>query len=299
MKLFSNNRLTRYISLIITASFTLAICSIIVLSSATNAFTDVEGGQITEGGIAVPIIMYHSIMQRSNEFGKYVITPDEFDNDLSYLKKHNYNAITVTDLINYVYKGEDIPLKPVIITFDDGNLNNYLYGQPVLKKYNMKAVISIIGSYTETFSTFPYPTGDPAYAHASWDQIKAMNDSGYFEIQNHSYSLHSINKRNGTKRKKGESLESYRNMLTADIMKLQNKLTETCGITPNTFTYPYGAISKESKEILKELGFRASLSCLEGVNLINKDKEDVLFGLKRKNRPHGVSSERFFKKFCP
>ncbi len=298
MKLFSNNKLTRYISLIIAVSFTLAICSILILSSATKAFTDVEGGQITEDGIAVPIIMYHSILKNSH-LGKYVITPAEFEDDIRYLSEHNYNSITMTDLINYVYNNGDIPLKPVIITFDDGNLNNYLYGQPILEKYNMKAVISVIGSYTEAFSKEPYPTNDPPYAHVSWHQIKTMHDSGFFEIQNHSYSLHSINKRNGAKRKKGESLESYRSMLTADIMTLQNKLKDTCGITPNTFTYPFGAISSESKEIIKELGFKASLSCLEGVNLINKDKEDVLFGLKRKNRPHGVSSEKFFKRFCP
>lgn len=298
MKLFSNNRLAGYISLIIAVSFTLAVCSILVLSSVTDAFTDVEGGQITEDGIAVPIVMYHSILKNSH-LGKYVITPTEFEDDIRYLSEHNYNSITMTDLINYVYNNGDIPLKPVVITFDDGNLNNYLYGQPVLQKYNMKAVISVIGSYTEAFSKAPYPTNDPSYAHVSWDQIKAMHDSGFFEIQNHSYSLHAINKRNGAKRKKGESLESYRNMLTDDIMKLQNKLKDACGITPNTFTYPYGAISSESKEIIKELGFKASLSCLEGVNLINKDKEDVLFGLKRKNRPHGMTSEKFFKRFCP
>lgn len=298
MKLLQNKLSVKYITLIISVLFTLALCSVLVLYDATNAFTEIQGGQITEDGIAVPIIMYHSILKNSH-LGKYVITPTEFENDIRYLSEHKYNAITMTELINYVYNSGDIPLRPVIITFDDGNLNNYLYGQPILKKYNMKAVVSVIGSYTEAFSQEPAPTDDLTYSYASWNQIKAMYDSGYFEIQNHSYDFHSTDKRNGAKRRKGESLENYRNVLAADIMKLQDKLTKSCGITPNTFTYPYGAISKESREILKELGFKASLSCLEGVNLINKDKEDVLFGLKRKNRPHGISTESFFKKFCP
>lgn len=298
MKLLSNKKVAKYIFPVFATLFILVIFSVLLLSSATNTFTEVQGGQITEDGIAVPIIMYHSILKNSH-LGKYVITPEEFEDDIRYLSEHKYNSITMADLINYVYNNGDIPLNPVMITFDDGNLNNYLYGQPVLKKYNMKAVVSVIGSYTEAFSKVPYPTNDPAYAHVSWDQIKAMSDSGYFEIQNHSYDLHHISKRNGSKRRKGESLESYRNMLVSDVMKLQNKLTTTCGITPNTFTYPYGAISKESNEILKEMGFKATLTCSEGVNLINKDIKDPLYGLKRYNRPHGIASERFFKKICP
>ncbi len=298
MTYFSGKRTLKFLSLIIMVVFTLTLSITLGVTMSEDVFNAVEGGQITEGGIAVPIIMYHSILKNSH-LGKYVITPAEFENDMRYLSEHNYNSITMTDLINYVENSGDIPLKPVIITFDDGNLNNYIYGRPILEKYRMKAVVSIIGSYTEAFSEPPYPTADPTYAHVSWKQIKEMQDSGYFEIQNHSYNLHSINKRNGAKRRKGESLESYRNMLTSDIMKLQSKLRESCGITPNTFTYPYGAISKESDAILRELGFKASLSCLEGVNLINRDSKDVLFGLKRKNRPHGVETQTFFKKFCP
>ncbi|HEX2926009.1 MAG TPA: polysaccharide deacetylase family protein [Ruminiclostridium sp.] len=293
-----DKKIIKYISLVTMVLFVLSLSLILIFSATTDVFNDVQGGQITEDGIALPIIMYHSIL-KNNHLGKYVITPTEFENDLKYLKEHNYSTINMTDLINYVYNNGDIPLKPVIITFDDGNLNNYIYGQPILQKYNMKAVLSIIGSYTETFSKEPYPTNDPLYAHVSWDQIRNISNSGYFEIQNHSYYLHSLNRRSGAKRKKGEPLESYRSALVNDIGKLQDKLTEVTGITPNTFTYPYGAISKESKDILKEMGFKASLSCLEGVNIINKAKADTLFGLKRKNRPHGVSSAAFFKNFCP
>ncbi|OPX42921.1 poly-beta-1,6-N-acetyl-D-glucosamine N-deacetylase precursor [Ruminiclostridium hungatei] len=298
MTIFSGKRTLKYLSLIIMVAFTLTLSITLGVTMSEDVFNAVEGGQITEDGIAVPIIMYHSILKNSH-LGKYVITPAEFEEDIRYLSERNYNSITMTDLINYVYNNGDIPLKPVIITFDDGNLNNYIYGRPILEKYKMKAVVSVIGSYTEAFSQPPYPTADPTYAHVSWDQIKEMAASGYFEIQNHSYNLHSINKRNGAKRRKGETIESYRNMLTSDIMKLQGKLREYCGIIPNTFTYPFGAVSRESDTILRELGFKASLSCLEGVNLINRDNKNVLFGLKRKNRPHGVATQAFFKKFCP
>ncbi len=291
-----------YISLVIITLIIFFSSIGVLLSISKTVFNDTKTGSITEDGIPVPIIMYHSILKKSPEMGKYVITPNEFENDLIYLKNHGYSTINMTDLINYVYNDGELPSKPVVITFDDGNLNNYIYGKPILQKYQMKAVISIVGKFSEQFSstytsTTP-PTSNPDYAYASWEQIKEMSDSGYFEIQNHTYSLHSTKTRNGIKRIKGEPLEVYSNVLTSDIGMLQDKLTEVTGIRPNTFTYPFGSISKESKDILKNLGFKATLSCAEGINIINKNKEDALFRLKRNNRPHGISSENFFKKLC-
>ncbi len=299
MVVLFNKRAVKYITLVITVIFIFSMSIALVKTITTDGFNATEPAPISKDGIEVPIVMYHSIMKKSKQMGKYVITPTELENDLIYLKNHGYTSINMTELINYVYNDGQLPPKPVIITFDDGNLNNYIYGKPLLQKYEMKAVISIIGNYSEAFSSSPAPTSDPNYAHVSWDQIKEMSDSGYFEIQNHTYSLHSITKkRNGAKRNKGESLENYKNVLFKDVAKLQDKLTEVTGIKPNTFTYPYGAISKESKDMLKEMGFQASLSCFEGVNIINKNKPDILFSLKRNNRPHGVSSENFFKKLC-
>jgi len=296
MIILINNKAIKYISLVVTILFTFILSFILISSISAEVFNDTQG-QITEDGIEVPIVMYHSIMKSSKEMGKYVITPTEFESDLRYLKEHDYETITMTDLINYVYNNFELPPKPVIITFDDGNFNNYIFGKPLLQKYEMKAVISIVGEYAESFSKSPPPTNNPDYAFASWDQIKVMSDSELFEIQNHTYSLHSTNKkRYGIKRIQGDSLESYQNMLNADIVKLQDKLKETTGMSPNTFTYPFGYMNKESKPILKELGFKATLSCAEGINIINRNKLDVLFGLKRNNRPHGISSEAFFRK---
>ena len=67
------------------------------------------------------------------------------------------------------------------------------------------------------------------------------------------------------------------------MLKLQQEFEENTGYIPNTFTYPYGAISKESTELLKKLGFKASLSCKDGVNHITKNPE-CLYELRRYDR---------------
>lgn len=300
MIILISKKTVKYISLVIATVVVLSFSFAILLSAADDVFEQTPADNNSYTARSVPIIMYHSIMKKSSQFGKYVITDNEFEKDISYLKEHGYTSINMTELINFVYGGSELPDKPVIITFDDGNLNNYIYGKPVLEKYGMKAVISIVGTYTESFSKSPPPTEDPPYAFASWSQIKEISDSGFFEIQNHTYNLHLINKQiYGIKKKSGETPENYKERLTSDISKLQDKISEVTGVTPNTFTYPFGYVSKESKDVLKNLGFKATLSCAEGVNIIDRNKQDTLYGLKRKNRPHGISSETFFKNFCP
>lgn len=249
-----------------------------------------------EEGIEVPIIMYHSVLKDSKYWGKYVVSPDTFENDLKYLCDNGYTTIVVQDLLNYVEQGVPLPEKPVMLTFDDGYYNNYLYVYPLLKQYNCRAVISVIGVYSEKFSE----TEDfsPFYSHLSWDQIREMSQSGLVEIQNHSYDLHKNTAHLGAKKIRGETNAAYSARLSEDVGKLQSLLKEKTGIEPTAFTYPFGAVSDASVQILKQAGFRATLSCEEKVNRITRDP-DCLYRLNRFLRPSGKSSDEFFLKILP
>lgn len=224
--------------------------------------------------IQVPIIMYHSVLKDSKKSGKFVITPIAFEDDLKYIKENKFTPIFLSDLINYIYKGTKLPEKPIILTFDDGYYNNYTYVYPLLKKYNMKAVISIVGTYTDLYTQNEDKTTE--YAHLNWDTINEMMDSGLVEFQNHSYNLHTTDKgRNGSKKKISEDITDYEKMLSYDLMLLQTEFLEHTGYTPEVYTYPFGAVSEASFDIIKKLGFKASLSCENKTNYISQDKESL------------------------
>jgi len=242
-------------------------------------------------GVCVPIIMYHHV--KNTGLGKDVISPYEFESDLIYLTENNYNTITMTDLINYVYYDEELPENPIILTFDDGLYNTYKNVFPLLKKYNIKIVMSIIGKSVDDFSRVN--DKNVSYAHVSWDEIKEMVDSGLVEIQNHSYNLHKIsNGRYGCYQKKNESFILYEEFLSRDLLTLQEKIKEVINFEPNTFTYPYGRYNENTNTIVRKLGFKATLSVKFGVNLITKDPEK-LYDLKRICRSHNQSIEKMIK----
>ena len=81
-------------------------------------------------GVRVPVIMYHAVMDDASRLGKYVISPEELESDFKWLSENGYTAVLSEDLINYTENGAALPEKPILLTFDDGYYNNYLYAYP-------------------------------------------------------------------------------------------------------------------------------------------------------------------------
>ncbi len=270
-------------------SLLVIIFSLLTISIAKNAI-EIYAVSSRSAAVCVPIIMYHQV--KNNELGKDVISPYEFESDLKYLSDNNYSTIAMTDLINYVYEDTDLPENPIILSFDDGYLSTYKYVFPLLQKYNKKIVLSIVGKSTDDFSKV---NDNHLTAHLTWKHLKEMEQSGFVEIQNHTYNMHKIkNGRYGCGQFCNESIFDYEQIITEDVTKFEERVQLMEIAPPNTFTYPYGKYNDNTEQILKKLGYKATLSCSYGMNLINKDPEK-LFGLKRMCRAHNHSINQLIK----
>ena len=251
------------ISYIAVVAIIIASFGIIKLNSAEAVPSSMEN---SIDSVCVPIIMYHNIMKTNTSNGRFIVTEKQFEEDLKFLKENNYTTIVMEDLINYVY------------------------AHPLMKEYGYKGVLSIIGYYTDMYTENGEKNVN--YSHITWNDIKDMLDSETFEFQNHSYNLHSIDKgRNGSKKKKGESKAEYTKILTEDLGKLQTEFKDNIGIELTTYTYPFGSVSTDSYDIIKDLGFKCSLSCESGINTITKDPE-CLYMLKRTIRTPSSSVQK-------
>lgn len=272
----------------------LLFCLCLVMISGGSVPASIQTSAAADGdSVTLPIIMYHGMLRDPKMQGEFVISPDQFESDLKYITEHGYSTVVMQDLIDFVYKGTTLPEKPVMITFDDGYYNNYIYAFPLLKKYDCKMVLSPIGYYTDQYSK----TTDlsATYSNATWENLKEMLLSGYVELQNHSYNLHaSSGSRLGAQKKSSESEEVYQKVLRDDLKKAQERFQDELGIKPNTFTYPFGAVSKASLPVIKELGFKATLTCVAKLNTITKGDTECLYGLGRYKRSNKGTSEAFF-----
>lgn len=276
------------------SSFAVMFLYAAVLTLLLKGGTEQISAMSENKGVSLPVIMYHSILKDTSRSGKYTVTPQTLDEDIKYLHSKGYTTVSAAQLVDYVENNEPLPEKPVMITFDDGCYNNLFYAVPILKDNNARGIFSIVGSYTDEYSSSG--EANPNYSYLRWSDVYDMYVSENCEIGNHSYDFHKSDaQRNGTKKNKNESAESYREIFARDTECLQEECYENCGFYPMIYTYPYGLYSEESFDVLKNMGFKVSFSCEEGINKITHDS-DCLYLLKRYNRPSGESSEQFFRR---
>lgn len=273
------------------AILSLIICCIMVATVYPDSLSTSENQE----EIRLPVIMYHHMLKESKLIGDYCITPTQFEQDLKYIKNNGYTTISADDLLEFYQNNVALPKKPILLTFDDGYESSFVYAFPLLKKYNMKAIISIIGNYSDLYSNVPTNEKSVSYSHITWNEAKIMQSSGLVEIGNHTYNLHSIG--NGIKGVVKNNDDSfYENVVRKDIYKLQEKIENKLGIKTLIFAYPFGNRNDKTDKILRDAGFKIVFGCEEKVNILKGQSEDELFNMKRFNRPHKYSTEEFFGK---
>lgn len=239
------------------------------------------------------IIMYHSVLMDEARSGKYIITPDTLESDIRWLQREGYECVSLRELLDFVDDVGDLPEKPVILSFDDGHYNNMTYVLPLLIEYDCRAVIAVVGEYTETYTLFPDP--NPNYGYLSRDDLYALVLSGRVELANHSFGMHPEKGRRGSGRKIGESDADYARAFTSDVQKCQDLIHDSTYSTSLAYVYPYGVISDNSRSLLATLGIRISLSCYESTSTITRGNPLCLYTLGRFNRASGKSTEAFFQ----
>ncbi|MEG1460451.1 MAG: polysaccharide deacetylase family protein [Oscillospiraceae bacterium] len=251
-------------------------------------------GEMEEAGTRLPIVMYHHLSEKPRLLNQHVLGVWEFENDLKYLRDKGYESISLGELLAWYEGNFEMPERPVLITFDDGFESTGVYAVPLLEKYGFNAVVAIIGSVADTYTQNPDHMLD--YSYLSWEAIRELAEGGTVEIQCHTDNLHKYDARHGAAMKKGESLEDYRALLTADLNLCMEKAAANGVPMLKTLAYPYGSFSGETMEIIRGLGFKAGFTCDEQVNVLSGNSAE-LFRLHRFNRPSGISSESFFERW--
>ena len=265
----------------------IAVCCAIFFSLRSTFSTVAEAA--AEKPVPLPVIMYHSVCEKPT--ADYIVSPSQLESDLIWLKEHGYESVSAQQLIDYTNNTGELPQKPVLITFDDGFYNNLSLALPLLEKYDMCAVVSIVGRYTDDYA--PADPHADAYSYLTWEDISKLIASQRVEIGSHTYDMHSRdNRRQGCAIKAGETPEEYAFMLSTDIGLLNTELHDNCGISPVVFAYPFGALCRESLPVLRDNGIKISLTCREGMNYITRTP-DCLYGIFRNNRSGLVSTEKY------
>ena len=260
----------------------------VTTDTPASYFTDVlqpPALPASEISAQVPILMYHHLSE--DVTNSEMVSPEQFEAQIRALSEAGYTGVSFDELQGYVLRGEPLPEKPVVITFDDGYLSNYTLAYPILQKYNMKATIFAIGV---SFGKDHYKDTDYAMTpHFGAAEAKEMTDSGLISIQSHTYDMHqwppyedgSAAVRENILPLAGESEEAYVQALTEDFTKSRAQLEDATGQPVDVLAYPAGQYSTLAQVTLQELGVHVTLSTNPGVNTVVKGLPQTLYAMLR------------------
>ena len=232
----------------------------------------------------VPILMYHHLSE--DVTNSEMVSPEQFEAQIRALAEAGYTGISFDELQAYVLRGEPLPEKPVVITFDDGYRSNYTLAYPILQKYGMKATIFAIGV---SFGTDHYKDTDYAITpHFGAAEAAEMTASGLISIQSHTYDMHQWPPyetgsavRENILQLSSESEEAYVQALTEDFTRSRALLEGATGQPVDVLAYPAGQYSTLAQVTLQSLGVHVTLSTNPGVNTVVKGLPQTLYAMLR------------------
>ncbi len=188
------------------------------------------------GEVIAPILLYHHVSDAGNG-NRYYITPDVFRSQLQALRDWGYTSVTVSDLVNALVNGGDLPSRPVAITFDDGNLDIYQNAFPIMQEMGFVGTFYIVANRLQS----------RYFVNA--DQLREMIGAGW-EIGCHSMSH--------------VDLTLDPNAIAYEVASSRSILVDTLGVPVNTFAYPYGIINDFVVNKVSEYGYQAGMGLGSG-----------------------------------
>ena len=192
----------------------------------------------------VPILMYHYISVPPPDADVYrldlSVTPENFTAQMDYLAAEGYHPIRVSDLSDYLLNGKPLPSKPIVLTFDDGYLDNYQNAMPILKQHKFPATLFIITQFAE----------EKRPGYMNWDQIAELAADG-MEIGSHTMNHVELNGRTNA-------------YLETEIAGSKAMIETRLGLAVKSFCYPAGKYDTRTINVLRSDSYLAATTEISG-----------------------------------
>ena len=202
----------------------------------------------------VPILCYHHIKDLKPGDGPmtktYSVSPAHFAEQMKALKDKGYETILPLQLYNYLLYGGSLPAKPVILSFDDTDEEQFSVAYPEMKKYGFKGIFFIM---TVSINRPHYMTKE---------QLKTLSDDGN-AVEAHTWDHHMVTKY------QGEDWEKQ-------LVQPKKKIEEITGKSADYFAYPFGLWNKAAFPELKKAGYKMAFSLAS-----KRDSTQPLYTVRR------------------
>jgi len=214
---------------------------------------------------SVPVLMYHHVTRQG---GSLAVSVDAFESQMRGLAESGWNTLSADEFAGFL-EGEPVPLRSVLLTFDDGYLDNWVYAHPVLQRHGLKAsLFAITGLIGEGAVRPVYGPGVevpecPPHAQAKaqmfgaqpddvmlrWDEIHAMHAAGTFEVHSHTHTHVRWDREYARAHEKAQHIHE-------DLAQSRTVLETRLGRASAHLCWPQGYFDADYIRAAQDLGFR-------------------------------------------
>jgi len=244
--------------------------------------------QDNAGAKWIKILNYHEIFPESvrsskdpkiNRFSKpsdllLIVTAENFERQMKFLAE-NFKCVKMSELGAHLENKQPFEKNVVVITFDGADESICQYAYPILKKYNLPATLFLHINSVKLDRTA-----------MKWDTLKKIHEEGLMEIESHSMSHPHLNKL-----KTGETEEEYENRVRWEMTESKKIIEEKLNKKVYYFAYPYGSYNSTVMRLLKECGYKASVTVQWDKNTVETNP----YALRRRGVFGNISLAQFIE----
>lgn len=225
----------------------------------------------------VPILCYHRVVPSPlvNTRHGICVEAQDFKEQMKFLASKGYKTISLDILVDNLKGKTQLPQKPIIITFDDGYEDNYLYAFPILTEYNFTATIYLVSGHIGDTNQWDSCIGEEPIKLLSNLEIKEMANYGI------SFGAHTVTHPHLTKLSEDNAFH--------EIAQSKKDIEDIIGQEVTSFCYPYGEFNQQIKQTVIESGFKCACAC-------DTDKINDPYELGRRQIFPNTRLSSFFRK---
>lgn len=216
----------------------------------------------------VPVLMYHHV---SPSKGSITTSPDNFARQIRWLARNGWKTLGADEFASYLRDGR-APSKSVVLSFDDGYLDNWVYAHPVLEEYGFKAWMFLVTGWVHDGAARAHAglaggearlpqtpghleckarlaAGDSDAVIVRWSEVEAMAAAGTFEFHSHTHTHTRWDQQCADAAVKSERLAH-------DLAESRRVLSARLGTASAHLCWPQGYFDGDYLNVAGAAGFR-------------------------------------------
>ena len=226
---------------------------------------------------ALPILMYHHV---SPAPGLVTVSPQTFRDQIGGLVQRGYRSVGCADLAAFL-AGQPLPDRSVMLTFDDGYLDNFVHAHPVLKEFGFTAVLFLITGRLGDGPPRPVGTtpdhracmesvkaGRADDVMLRWSEVETMRAANSFEFHSHTHTHTRWDREIADPAERDARLAE-------DLQRSRATLTARLGSASAHLCWPQGYHDAAYRRVAKAAGFDYLYTVEKGTCLPAADPQRI------------------------